>query len=109
MEDLLSAVKSSKPCLSCALKAKEEEFEELKIIPNGFTQYGINYHLHDFIYIRPPDNNSGVLEIAQILKIKGEPPELQLSVQSFGRCNDYISEMDAEGSSTMVSDEVREM
>lgn len=106
MKDLLSTVELSKPCLSCALKAKEEKFEELKIIPDGFTQYGINYHLHDFIYIRPPDDNSGVLEIAQILKIKGELPELQISVQSFGRYNDYITEMDAESSSTLVSDEV---
>ncbi|KAF9469258.1 hypothetical protein BDZ94DRAFT_1244081 [Collybia nuda] len=105
LEDLLPAGEPSTPCFSCALKAREAELEQLRIIPNGFTQYGVDYHLYDFIYILPHDS-SGVLEIAQILKIKGKLPILHLTVQRYGRYNDLTSKSNT-GESGLVSDERR--
>ena len=45
------------------------------------------YHIGDFIYIRPLEN-CGVLEIAQIVKIKGIPHDPSVSVRFFGRYDD---------------------
>jgi DNA (cytosine-5)-methyltransferase 1 len=90
---LLKSLEPHNPCISCGIKLREEEREELQQIPGGFTRYGAEYHVDDFIYILPYAND-GVLEIAQITKIKdifGDPHPL-LSVRYFGRYDDYILE-----------------
>jgi DNA (cytosine-5)-methyltransferase 1 len=100
----LSLTTTSTPCVSCALKSKEEQLEKLCVIPGGYTQYGIKYHQNDFIYIQP-HNNSSVLEIAQILKVNSD--DFSTSVQLFGRYDDYLAEKKNCGSSASISDEVR--
>lgn len=64
---LLQSVEPHKPCIPCALMLREEKKQELRIIPGGFTQFGVDYHIGDFIYVRPPADD-GVLDIAQITR-----------------------------------------
>lgn len=64
----------------------------MEITSDGFSQYGVTYHVSDFIYFRPHDSNVGVLEIGQILEV--DPFELEISVHLFGRFDDYKLESD---------------
>jgi len=108
MNALLESLEAHKPCISCGIKLLEESRELLRYITNGFTQYGLEYHVGDFIYIRPPEN-CGVLEIAQIMKIKGTPSGPSVFVRFFGRYDDSVPRQKhmEEGSSPLVSDEVK--
>lgn len=103
---LLKSLPSHMPCVSCAIKLQDENCQLLQHIPNGFTQYGLKYHVGDFIYIRPPENY-GVLEVAQIMKIKGVPTDPSVSVCFFGRYDDFVQRQKfmGNGSSPLISDE----
>jgi DNA (cytosine-5)-methyltransferase 1 len=104
---LLKTLKPHMPCISCGIKLREDKRTKLQDIPNGFTQYGLKYHVGDCIYIRPPEN-CGVLEIAQIMKIQGIPADPSVSVRFFGRYDDSVQRQKdmEEGSSPLFSDEV---
>jgi DNA (cytosine-5)-methyltransferase 1 len=89
VETLLKSLKPHRPCISCAVNLREENHKQLQCIPNGFTQYGLKYHVGDCIYIQPPENY-GVLEVAQIVNIQGGPTDLLVSVCFFGRYDDSV-------------------
>ncbi|KAK7048461.1 cytosine-5-methyltransferase [Favolaschia claudopus] len=63
------------PCVNCGFKAEEElrcKLEPLgPDIPNGFTQYGYDYHSGDFVYIKPEMALPSPLHIGQIIQIEG--------------------------------------
>ncbi|KAF5380878.1 hypothetical protein D9615_004125 [Tricholomella constricta] len=73
----------SKPCLSCGMQRRQDDLADYMSIFNGFSHFGIDYHLYDFIYIRPKAT-AGLLDVAQIVKISSS---LQVTVQYFGRYN----------------------
>lgn len=108
VDTLLQPLKPHQPCISCGIKLRDEKREQLQHIPNGFTQYGLTYHVGDFIYIRPPENY-GVLEIAQIMKVRGVPDNPSVSVRFFGRYDDSVPKQksDEENSALLISDEVK--
>ena len=68
-------------------------------------QYGLQYHVGDCIYVRPAQNY-GVLEIAQIVHIKGIPADPSISVRFFGRYDDSVSRQKhvKQGSSIMLDE-----
>lgn len=84
VDEVLEYLEDYNPCVSCGIRLREESRELLHPIPGGFTQYGLKYHVGDFIYIRPPEN-CGVLEIAQVVEIKGIPADPSATVRFFGR------------------------
>jgi hypothetical protein len=84
VDEVLEYLEDHNPCISCGIRLREESRELLHPIPDGFTQWGLKYHVGDFIYIRPPEN-CAVLEIAQIMKIKDIPADPSVTVRFFGR------------------------
>lgn len=85
--DFLDNSHQSEPCFSCHEKQKEKNQQKLYLLENGFTQHGVNYHIHDFTYIRP-HGNVRVLNIAQITNTKKDGDDLRVSVQYLGRYKD---------------------
>ncbi|KAJ7505210.1 S-adenosyl-L-methionine-dependent methyltransferase, partial [Mycena galericulata] len=64
------------PCVNCGLTAEDETHSQLRplgpeLTPNGFTQFGYNYHSGDFIYVKPKDSSASPFLIAQIINIEG--------------------------------------
>ncbi|KAJ6624492.1 S-adenosyl-L-methionine-dependent methyltransferase [Mycena sp. CBHHK59/15] len=94
INEMLSTLPPDQPCISCARSLRTTRFAEITPLePSGFIQYGHNYHLHDFVFLRPPWINSSsgsAFDIAQIIKIKGLRPgvtadELVIKVRHFER------------------------
>ncbi|TFK42486.1 S-adenosyl-L-methionine-dependent methyltransferase [Crucibulum laeve] len=71
-----------------ALNEIEALREEVQTISGGFTQYGINYHVNDFVYIHPEEGS--LLKIGQITKIRGIPDKPKITVHRLGRYDDYV-------------------
>ncbi|KAG6851305.1 hypothetical protein H0H93_011741 [Arthromyces matolae] len=78
---------TQKPCISCAVQEHKENEEEVTVSADGFSMHGINYHCLDFIYLRSPEQTSGLLKFAQIMKIKVNPKsgDFGLTVRMFKR------------------------
>ncbi|KAG6854702.1 hypothetical protein C0991_002414 [Blastosporella zonata] len=74
-------------CISCAWKNREEELGTAMSIPTGYKQHGIKYHLNDFVFLCRDDQTTGVLEIAQIIKIQQLPDNFHIKVQMLDRGN----------------------
>ncbi|KAL0946534.1 hypothetical protein HGRIS_012742 [Hohenbuehelia grisea] len=96
VENAIAAVPLYKPCYCCGLRVQEETRLMLRRIPRGFTQFGIRYHVGDFVYLKPweeedvPDPGAYLLGIGQITKIKGIPNEPVISVRLFERLHHFI-------------------
>ncbi|RDB21087.1 DNA (cytosine-5)-methyltransferase 1A [Hypsizygus marmoreus] len=107
--ELFAYLSLHKPCIACGFREREEHLEQILKIPNGFTQYGVRYHCLDFVYIRPREN-SGLLEVAQIMKVRGVPEQPEITVRSFGRYDDFVLDQKSrkvDGASELISDERR--
>jgi hypothetical protein len=71
-----SLLPEHRPCTNCGFVAEEALRRTLRPIgpelaPNGFTQFGYNYHIGDFIYVRPNISSVHLLLVAQITAIDG--------------------------------------
>ncbi|KAF9013919.1 S-adenosyl-L-methionine-dependent methyltransferase [Cyathus striatus] len=87
---LLSSLPPHKPCYACGVKAKNEFVHQLRCIPDGFTQHGYDYHIHDCVFIHPRDDTL-LLDIAQIIKISGIPNDPKITVRELVRYDEYVS------------------
>ncbi|KAJ7259550.1 hypothetical protein B0H12DRAFT_1322415 [Mycena haematopus] len=69
------------PCVNCGFAA--EEAERLKLrplgpeVPNGFTQFGYDYHCGDFVFVKPQTPLPTPLFIGQITDIEGLAGDLK--------------------------------
>lgn len=77
--------------------AEEELHSKLRplgpeLSPNGFTQFGYNYHIDDFVYVKPKVSSASCLLIAQIIGVEGLQPgglkELTCHVRYWKRYSD---------------------
>lgn len=84
VETVYASLQDHRPCYSCGLKEQELEQEEVQSIPRGFSQYGVDYHTHDFIYLKPGGSDL-VYDVAQIVKIRGIPDSPRITVRYCGR------------------------
>ncbi|KAJ7069693.1 S-adenosyl-L-methionine-dependent methyltransferase [Mycena amicta] len=63
------------PCMNCGLIDEEGLRTTVVPIDDGFSYFGVNYHLGEFVYIRPNEEAAERrLEIGQIVGINFEPP-----------------------------------
>lgn len=85
VEEAISLVPGN-PCLSCAYKVQDANRNVFRCKSGQFSQYGVTYHTHDFIYIRPSAND-GIFKIAQITNISREG---KINVRYFGRYDDLV-------------------
>ncbi|KAG6862076.1 hypothetical protein C0995_007206 [Termitomyces sp. Mi166 len=81
MTDLLQ----QETCISCALRIREEQLNDAVFTSDGYSRHGIDFHPHDFIYIRPHGQTTGLLDIAQIKLLKVKAGNLRLTVQMLER------------------------
>ncbi|KAI0647432.1 S-adenosyl-L-methionine-dependent methyltransferase [Trametes meyenii] len=66
----LSRCESSRPCVSCGIASLQDEKESWAFHSQGVISCGgIDYHVHDFIYLHASHHTVGVLDIAQIVQI----------------------------------------
>ncbi|KAJ3855004.1 S-adenosyl-L-methionine-dependent methyltransferase [Lentinula lateritia] len=68
-------------CHSCVLNERQKEQESLRIRGNCISQFGVDYHTHEFIYIRPAESNDELLGIAQIISIPRTSNSTMLKVR----------------------------
>lgn len=80
------------PCVSCGQQALREQEEELLCSHDMFSQFGIDYHVHDFVYVLSGNKGNGLFDLAQIMDIqpsrKGRA--VLLTVCWLGRWDDVI-------------------
>ncbi|KAF7298933.1 DNA (cytosine-5)-methyltransferase [Mycena indigotica] len=72
----LRAADSSSPCMICGLRDLEILRETVKPVEDdstGFSYFGVNYHVGDFVYVRPQVGTERQLTIGQIKGIDFEP------------------------------------
>jgi hypothetical protein len=96
----------NEPCHPCGLRHQKELLGRPRPIPGGgYTQFGINYHVNDFVLVKPHGGRHAVYKVAQITKIKAMSP-FQVCLRLFRR---YRHEQDEEGCDPLyeVSDDVR--
>jgi hypothetical protein len=57
-------------CYVCALHSKADYLALVRRLPAnaGYSQHGVDYHIHDFVYITPTQD--GPYEIGQITRVK---------------------------------------
>ncbi|GAW03185.1 DNA (cytosine-5)-methyltransferase 1B [Lentinula edodes] len=68
-------------CHSCVLNERQKEQESLRIKGNCISQFGVDYHTHEFVYIRPAESNDELLGIAQIISIPRTSNSAMLKVR----------------------------
>lgn len=105
----MAACPEHEMCFSCGLKFHKEAKALFRPLPGGgFSQHGVNYHVHDFVYIKPKARD-GLYIIAQITKVKAMSEFPQVSVRVFGRYDDVDEAVRKKRSSScyLSSDEVR--
>jgi hypothetical protein len=91
------------PCVPCGLKAQQEVIAQMRPLPGGgFSQFGQNYHILDFVYVKPSPPDSRY-KIAQIVKIEAMKTPALVAVIHFGRYDDICKKSPSPG---VVSDEV---
>ncbi|KAF9265676.1 S-adenosyl-L-methionine-dependent methyltransferase [Marasmius fiardii PR-910] len=89
MEKLCESQPDHKKCVGCALRCQEEDETKIRKVDGGFSRYGVDYHVHDFVYVATTDGN--LLEVAQILKMKLKGLEsVSVTVRSFSRRDDIV-------------------
>lgn len=80
-------------CYPCALRAREDAHGMVSPTRGGVTHYGVDYHLHDCVYVRNEDPDVLLLDIAQVRAIiNGEI----VRVVYLGRYNDHGSTADCD-------------
>lgn len=62
-----------KLCLSCGQSQLQEQAAEVQFSPGMFSQFGTEYHIGDFVYVRPKSNPDVLFDLAQVKRIKGTP------------------------------------
>lgn len=80
-------------CYPCALKAREVAYGIASPTKGGVTHYGVDYHLHDCVYVRNEDPDILLLDIAQVHSIINEET---VQVAYLGRYNDHKSTTDSD-------------
>ncbi|KAK0239761.1 hypothetical protein EDD85DRAFT_949593 [Armillaria nabsnona] len=80
-------------CYPCALKAREDAYGIASPTKGGVTHYGVDYHLHDCVYVRNEDPDILLLDIAQVRSIIDEEA---VQVAYLGRYNDHESTTDCD-------------
>ncbi|KAG5636823.1 hypothetical protein H0H81_006739 [Sphagnurus paluster] len=103
IREILNLVPHS-PCLSCGIEKQKNDLAEFTPFAGGFARYGVEYHRHDFVYMRP-QAKTGLLDIAQIIKIDNAPNPPEVTVQLFGRCDGLEGQKRKHISSILASDE----
>ncbi|KAG7448097.1 S-adenosyl-L-methionine-dependent methyltransferase [Guyanagaster necrorhizus] len=81
VEEVLEATSYQPPqlkCYPCALKAREEALGTASSTKGGVTHYGIDYHVHDCVYVRNSDPDVLLLDIVQVRSINVGKEEVQV-------------------------------
>ncbi|KAK0463813.1 S-adenosyl-L-methionine-dependent methyltransferase [Desarmillaria tabescens] len=95
IEEVLDATSYQPPhlkCYPCALKAREDAHGMASPTKGGVTHYGIDYHIHDCVYVRNEDPDVLLLSIGQVRSINIDKEEVK--VVYLGRYNDHESTTD---------------
>lgn len=60
------------PCMNCGIEFEREEREILRSVsPDGITQFGVVYHLGDFLYVKPESNErQKTTFVAQVIELE---------------------------------------
>ncbi|EJD02256.1 S-adenosyl-L-methionine-dependent methyltransferase, partial [Fomitiporia mediterranea MF3/22] len=72
-------------CYSCAVKDSSAYRTNEESLPMTLEIYDKHYHVNDFVYVKMPTRQIGLLEIAQIAKILPSDGNPQLEVTLFER------------------------
>lgn len=71
--DILSALQTCnkwQQCVSCGIHTIHKQQAVWKVLQGGgISRHGIEYHIHDFIYLRPQHFQNQLYDIAQIQEI----------------------------------------
>lgn len=67
-------------CHSCIIAEKLDAKRLIRHTKGCISQHDIEYHIHDFVYVKPGANDGGVLGIAQIIAIS-DPSSSQPSLK----------------------------
>ncbi|KAK0196767.1 S-adenosyl-L-methionine-dependent methyltransferase [Armillaria mellea] len=96
IEDVLEAT-SYQPehlkCYPCALRAREDAHGMSSPTKDGVTHYGVDYHIHDCVYVRSEDPDVLLLDIAQVRSIVSQE---EVQVAYLGRYNNHNSTTDCD-------------
>ncbi|KAI0672839.1 S-adenosyl-L-methionine-dependent methyltransferase [Trametes maxima] len=107
----LARCEPSRPCTSCGIASLQDEKENWAFLSEGVISHeGINYHVHDFIYLRASHHIVGVLDIAQIVQIIHNDDEgvVGVEVVHYGRYDDVLARCeDGDGSTPLQQDNRR--
>ena len=99
------------PCYCCSIEGTKIFTHEFRKVNHGFSFHDVTYHRHDFVYIRPTDDNDDLLEIGQITELTNdERDRIKVQVRFLGRYDDYVyasREYDTQASKALIFDEVR--
>ncbi|KAI0362522.1 S-adenosyl-L-methionine-dependent methyltransferase [Trametes cingulata] len=84
-----------KECVSCGLAALRDERESWRSLPGnqGVSRSGVDYHVHDFVYLREPGQLHGLFSIAQIVDFISSDTEgfTAVKVTHYGRYDDIVT------------------
>ncbi|KAG7092771.1 hypothetical protein E1B28_009094 [Marasmius oreades] len=91
MQRLCESQPDHKKCLGCALQCEVEDETKIKEVSGGgFSRYGVEYHVQDFVYVMNGDDTN-LLEVVQILDMKRKGHEnVSVSVKCFSRRDDIV-------------------
>lgn len=88
----LDACPSHMPCVSCGQRALQEQKEELLCSHDMFSQFGLDYHIFDFVYVLSGNQDNGLFNLAQIMDIQStrKGSAVLVTVCWLGRWDDVI-------------------
>lgn len=66
----LAACEPHQPCLSCGQTLLQEQAAEVQFSPGTFSQFGTEYHLRDFVYVRHDSDSDCIFDLAQVEDIQ---------------------------------------
>ncbi|KAH9483930.1 DNA (cytosine-5)-methyltransferase 4 [Psilocybe cubensis] len=93
-------------CFSCDEEDRRKANEEPRHYSDRVCVDGVDYHLHDFVYIQPTRDGRRLLEIGQIVTLHDSD---RISINMLGRYDEYVEHQKktADSETDLVSDERR--
>ncbi|KAI0373036.1 S-adenosyl-L-methionine-dependent methyltransferase [Pilatotrama ljubarskyi] len=95
VERALAKCEPGKECVSCGLAFLRDESESWSTLPdgNGVSRSGVDYHVHDFVYLHTPGLVVGLLSVAQIIEFIVDDMKgiTHVKVRHYGRYDSVLA------------------
>lgn len=91
-EVILSSLVEHMPCYACGINAQGLRFQELTPLTHGWSQFGISYHMYDFVYVNTNESNA-LFGIGQVVGLRITGAEGQETTESASELTEYDQPM----------------